>query len=278
MSRRELRRSTSDRLRCVRGPFPDGSACDQGHFHDAAFPRCRYYRAYSGPKGRLRKRVGGAPHCKYAGRVRPLAGWHWSAGWVFRVRTPRWLATGTDLVDSQVALIRRRTLPKPSCHPGAGCHGERRVPQDEEGQGRDQIAADLGLPPRTVSRILARHGVPRLAECDPMTGEVIRASKTTAVRYERSRPGELVHMDVKKLGKIPDGGGWRGWGQRRPTTSPGPTGPRSATTTSTPSSTTTPGWRTPRSCPKRRARPALGSSPGPRPTSPPSGSPTSSES
>jgi transposase InsO family protein len=80
-------------------------------------------------------------------------------------------------------------------------------------QGRDQIAADLGLPPRTVSRILARHGVPRLAACDPMTGEVIRASKTTAVRYEKSRPGELVHMDVKKLGKIPDGGGWRGRGQ-----------------------------------------------------------------
>jgi transposase InsO family protein len=42
-----------------------------------------------------------------------------------------------------------------------------------------------------------------------MTGEVIRASKTTAVRYERDRPGELVHMDVKKIGRIPHGGGWR---------------------------------------------------------------------
>jgi transposase InsO family protein len=41
-----------------------------------------------------------------------------------------------------------------------------------------------------------------------MTGEVIRASKSTAVRYERAHPGELVHMDVKKLGRIPDGGGW----------------------------------------------------------------------
>ena len=51
LSRRELRRSTSDRLRCVRGPVPDGSACDQGHFHDAAFPRCRYFRAYTDPKG-----------------------------------------------------------------------------------------------------------------------------------------------------------------------------------------------------------------------------------
>jgi transposase InsO family protein len=46
-----------------------------------------------------------------------------------------------------------------------------------------------------------------------MTGAVIRASKTTAVRYERTRPGELVHMDVKKIGRIPDGGGWRAHGR-----------------------------------------------------------------
>lgn len=65
------------------------------------------------------------------------------------------------------------------------------------------------MAPRTVSRILRRHGVPYLRECDPITGEVIRSSKQTALRYERDRPGELVHMDVKKLGRIPDGGGWR---------------------------------------------------------------------
>lgn len=35
----------------------------------------------------------------------------------------------------------------------------------------------------------------------------------TAVRYERDRPGELVHMDVKKIGRIPDGGGWRAHGR-----------------------------------------------------------------
>jgi transposase InsO family protein len=46
-----------------------------------------------------------------------------------------------------------------------------------------------------------------------MTGELIRASKRTALRYERARPGELVHMDVKKLGRIPDGGGWRAHGR-----------------------------------------------------------------
>ena len=51
-------------------------------------------------------------------------------------------------------------------------------------------------------------------ELDPLTGVVIRASKTTAVRYERDRPGELVHMDVKKIGRIPDGGGWRAHGRQ----------------------------------------------------------------
>lgn len=80
--------------------------------------------------------------------------------------------------------------------------------------GPDRLGPHLGVPPRTVSRILRRHHVPRLAECDPLTGAVIRASKTTAVRYERDRPGELVHVDIKKLGRIPDGGGWRAWGRQ----------------------------------------------------------------
>jgi transposase InsO family protein len=79
----------------------------------------------------------------------------------------------------------------------------------EHRRGQDWLGPELGLAPRTVARILRRYAVPYLAECDPMTGEVIRASKTTAVRYEKDRPGELVHMDVKKLGKIPDGGGWK---------------------------------------------------------------------
>jgi transposase InsO family protein len=83
----------------------------------------------------------------------------------------------------------------------------------EHRRGQDWLGPELGVPARTVSRILRRHRVPRLAICDPMTGEVIRASKTTAVRYERDRPGELVHMDVKKIGRIPDGGGWRAHGR-----------------------------------------------------------------
>lgn len=83
----------------------------------------------------------------------------------------------------------------------------------DQRRGQDWIGPELGLPARTVSAILRRHQVPYLRECDPLTGEVIRASKTTTVRYERDRPGELVHIDVKKVGRIPDGGGWRAHGR-----------------------------------------------------------------
>ncbi len=91
-----------------------------------------------------------------------------------------------------------------------------------ERRGPAWIGAELGVPARTVSRVLVRRGQPRLSALDPMTGQVIRSSKATAVRYERSRPGELVHMDVKKLGRIPDGGGWRALGRRRPGDHQGP--------------------------------------------------------
>jgi transposase InsO family protein len=80
--------------------------------------------------------------------------------------------------------------------------------------GPQGLSALTGVPARTVSRILARHGAPPLATLDPLTGAVIRATRATAERYERERPGELVHIDVKKLGRIPAGGGWRAHGRR----------------------------------------------------------------
>ena len=83
----------------------------------------------------------------------------------------------------------------------------------EHREGPDTLGPKVGVPARTVSRILRRHKIPYLRELDPMTGEMIRSSKQTAVRYEREHPGELVHMDVKKLGRIPDGGGWRAYGR-----------------------------------------------------------------
>jgi transposase InsO family protein len=79
----------------------------------------------------------------------------------------------------------------------------------KERRGPDWISAELAVPARTVSAILRRHRVPYLAECDPLTGQLIRASRATQLRYERARPGDLVHLDVKKLGRIPEGGGWR---------------------------------------------------------------------
>lgn len=79
--------------------------------------------------------------------------------------------------------------------------------------GPDLLGPLLGIAPRTVSRVLRRHHVPYLRDCDPITGQVIRSSKQTAVRYEHDRPGDLVHMDVKKFGRIPDGGGWRAHGR-----------------------------------------------------------------
>ena len=85
--------------------------------------------------------------------------------------------------------------------------------RDELRAGRDRIATATGVPARTVSRILARHGRPPIAALDPVTGVVIRASRTTPNRYERAAPGDLVHLDVKKLGRIPDGGGWRAHGR-----------------------------------------------------------------
>ena len=84
----------------------------------------------------------------------------------------------------------------------------------EHRRGQDWIGPELGVPARTVSRILRRHDLPYLRHCDPLTGEVIRSSKTTAVRYERDRPGELVHVDVKKIGRIPAGGGWKAHGRK----------------------------------------------------------------
>ena len=87
------------------------------------------------------------------------------------------------------------------------------VARAEHRCGPAELARLTGVGERTISRVLRRAGVPRLPECDPMTGELIRASRSTARRYERARPGELVHIDVKKLGRIPEGGGWRARGR-----------------------------------------------------------------
>src|SRR5712691_2869514 len=68
-------------------------------------------------------------------------------------------------------------------------------------RGPHHLASVLSMPRSTVYGILRRHGVSRLDHTDRPTGATIR--------YCKDHPGELVHVDVKKLGRIPEGGGWR---------------------------------------------------------------------
>jgi leucine-zipper of insertion element IS481/Integrase core domain len=76
-------------------------------------------------------------------------------------------------------------------------------------QGPHRLGYHLGMPRSTLSGVLSgvlrRHGMSRLAHTDRASG--------VAVRYQRERPGELVHLDGKKLGRIPDGGGHRAHGR-----------------------------------------------------------------
>lgn len=67
--------------------------------------------------------------------------------------------------------------------------------------GPHRLAPLVGVPRSTIGDVLRRHGLSRLADQDGPTG--------IPIRYVRERPGELLHVDVKKLGRIPDGGGHR---------------------------------------------------------------------
>jgi len=77
-----------------------------------------------------------------------------------------------------------------------------------------EIAETLAMPITTVQGILTRIGLGRLSRLD----------QERVVRYERSRPGELVHIDVKKLGRIEGGAGHRVTGRRHYNPTRGPRG------------------------------------------------------
>jgi transposase InsO family protein len=93
-------------------------------------------------------------------------------------------------------------------------HSPRRLPQRRERRiinlrvtrrwGPARIAGHLRMAASTVYAVLRRYRLARLADLDRATGQNIRR---VVRRYERDRPGELVHVDIKKLGNIPDGGG-----------------------------------------------------------------------
>jgi transposase InsO family protein len=76
--------------------------------------------------------------------------------------------------------------------------------------GPHRLAYALGRPRSTIYGVLRREQVSRLSFIDRPT--------RTVVRYERARPGELLHVDVKKLGRIREGGGWKMHGRQMGTT------------------------------------------------------------
>lgn len=76
--------------------------------------------------------------------------------------------------------------------------------RDKLGWGADRLGALLELPPSTVHRVLRRYG--KVGRQRP---------PAPALRYERERPGELLHLDTKKLGRIVGGPGHRATGDRR---------------------------------------------------------------
>jgi transposase InsO family protein len=74
--------------------------------------------------------------------------------------------------------------------------------------GAQHIGHEVGLAASTVGAILRAEGLGRLDHGDRATPEPVQ-------RYQRERPGELIHVDVKKIAAIPTGGGWRLLGRGR---------------------------------------------------------------
>lgn len=113
----------------------------------------------------------------------------------------RYREEGTaGLEDRSSRPLRTPTRTKPS--------RERRIVdlRRKRGLGPARIAGILRMNASTVHRVLERHHLNRLDQLDRPTREPIR-------RIEMTRPGELVHVDIKKLGRIPRGGGWRAHGR-----------------------------------------------------------------
>ena len=132
--------------------------------------------------------------------------------------------------------------------------------------GPHRIGYHLHLNRSTVERVLARYRMPKLVWLDQATG--LPARRPKPVRYEKSAPGELVHVDIKKQGRIPDGGGHRVLGRQAGVRTTTATGRRGAVMLScTTRSTTTLGSPTPRSSPTRRRRPPQDSGSAPTPSS-----------
>ena len=119
--------------------------------------------------------------------------------------------------------------------------------------GPHRIGYHLRVPRSTVEQVLVRYRMPKLSWLDQATGLPVRRQKP--IRYEHPAPGDLVHVDIKKQGRIPDGGGHRKFGRKFVPAQLFFKGPRSSTMPSM----TTPGSPTPRSSAMRRKTPPPGS-------------------
>jgi transposase InsO family protein len=111
------------------------------------------------------------------------------------------------LSEGEPGLQDRSSRPR-SCPHQTPAKVERRIVALRQSRklGPARLAGIVGVPASTVHRVLVRHGINRLAWMDRPTGRVIR-------RIDTDRCGELVHIDVKKLAKVPPGGGHRKLGR-----------------------------------------------------------------
>jgi hypothetical protein len=104
--------------------------------------------------------------------------------------------------EGEAGLLDRSSRPR-TCPGALGAKAERQIltARRRLKRGPHHLAAVLGRPRSTIYGVLRRHGRSRLDHTDRPTG--------VPIRYEKARPGELVHVDVKKLGRISPGGGHR---------------------------------------------------------------------
>jgi hypothetical protein len=153
------------------------------------------------PEGRLRL-------CQRVDAGRPLCHVAAEAG-IARQTLGRWY--GRWLAEGEVGLVDRSSRPH-RCPAQTPVEIEERVCalRREHKVGPLQLVAHLAgeaivLPASTIYRILVRHGISRLRDLDVSGGDL----REPVRRYEYDVAGGLVHIDVKKLGRIPSGGGWR---------------------------------------------------------------------
>ena len=150
-----------------------------------------------------------------AGRLR-LAELVVDQGWPLRRAAERWNCSVTTAkrwadryqAQGRAGLGDRSSRPKSSPR-RTPTRIERRVVglRVSRRWGPARIAYRLRLQPSTVHKILARYGCPPLAWTDPATGVRIKSLRRKVHSYVHDAPGDMVYVDIKKLGRIPDGGG-----------------------------------------------------------------------